>query len=487
MLPFRSLRKTVLFCAFLAGCAAINAPLNQPAGTGNLDARSQETLTGGDDDIYIGLAFSGGGTRASSFAFGLLEELRASGRSSKNPDGLLKYVRLVSGVSGGSVTAAYYGLHGPAGLDRYRDTYLVQDAEKYMSTAVWNPVTLVKGVSGGANSRTTFARFLDETIFNKATFADLAKNRRTLTWINASDVANNTPFLFAPETFDALCSDLRKLPISEAVAASAAFPLVFSPIVLEAHGNSCQYKSPDWLVAAKHNPESTSAMKAYARALESYHDPAKIKYVKLLDGGITDNFGTTGLSLARAKAQNDYGPLTPREAVRLKRIMFLVANAGTQEDYSWSQKVQGPGAVALVMSIVNSSMSAATRVGYDVMRLTLAAWHQDLVDYRCKLPLSEVAKHRGTAVGWDCTDLKLFVGEVSFEGLGPDMTEQLNKIPTRLKLPVADVDLAIKAARLSTQQNPEFNGFLHSLDGYKPTIGEGATRISPRRIAPVKN
>ena len=99
-----------------------------------------------------------------------------------------------------------------------------------------------------------------------------------------------------------ITAQLASLPISEAVLASAAFPLVFSPIVLEAHTKDCTYSEPDWLTAARYNPEATSAMKAHARALESYANPEQVKFVKLLDGGITDNFGTTALSVERARS-----------------------------------------------------------------------------------------------------------------------------------------------------------------------------------------
>ncbi len=351
-----------------------------------------------------------------------------------------------------------------------------------MNTSAFNPVTIARGVSGGVNDRTTFERFLDESIFKGATFADLARGPNIVTWINASDVANNTPFLFSPETFAALCSDLSKLPISEAVAASAAFPLVFSPIVLESR-QDCNYRAPDWLVSARNNPEATSALRAYARALESYRDPEKVRYVKLLDGAVTDNFGTTGLSVARAKAQNEYAPFSARDAVRLKRILFLVANSATRQDFSWMQKVEGPGGIELAMSIANSSMSAATRLGFDVMRLTLDDWHAALLDFRCGLSPIEVRKLRGSLDGWDCEDLKLFVGEVSFEALDDDMRAELDEVPTRLSLPTEQVDLVIRAGRLATRASPELRGFIRS----RETPGALANGATPRRIAPQQN
>ncbi|WP_165610016.1 patatin-like phospholipase family protein [Shimia aestuarii] len=458
----------------LAGCAAVNEPINATS-RGGIPGGAESQTTYVVDDVFIGLAFSGGGTRASSFSYGMLQELQANG--------LLKYVRLVSGVSGGSVTAAYYGLTGPRGMKGYRERYLIKDAETYMANNPVNPVTIAKGLSGGANDRSTFARFLDETLFHNATFKDLHKSG-VETWINASDVANNTPFLFSTETFAALCSDLTKLPVSEAVAASAAFPLVFAPIVLESH-QDCNYREPDWLTAARNNPEATSALRAYGKALESYRDPDKVRYVKLLDGAVTDNFGTTGLSVARAKSQNEVGPLTPKQAVRMRRMMFLVANAGVQQDYKWTQEIKGPGGVELAMSIANSSMGAATRVGFDVMRLSLDRWHNDLVEWRCSLSLPEVKDLRGSLDGWDCQDVKLFVGEVNFDPLPKEMRDRLDEIPTRLKLPEEQVDLAIAAARQSTRLNAEFNGFLRSLKGAEPV--EGARRITPKKSAPVSN
>lgn len=469
----------------LASCAAWNAPLNRALTKGQNTPFNGGDPTG-NGEVYVGLAFSGGGMRASAFAHGVLEELQALSQSKSNPYGVLSDVRLVTGVSGGSVTAAHFGLYGPPSLNGYREKYLVTNAERYMSNSPINPVTLARGFMGGANGRRTFGRYIDEVLFKGATFGDLARRSKIKTWINATDIANKVTFLFSAETFDALCSDLASFPISDAVAASAAFPLVFSPIVLEAHG-SCNYTEPDWLTAARHNPEATAAMVAHAEALESYASGEDVKYLKLLDGGITDNFGTTGLAVERARAENPYAPLDPEQAVRLKRALFLVADAATNRDLAWTRKPGGPGGVQLAMSIANSSMGAASRSGYDAMRLQLANWERDLVEYRCELPLSEVRRLRGTLAGWDCRDVKFFVGQVSFRGLPDPMRDALDQIPTRLRLKTEEVDLAIEAGRLSTRQNAEVQGFLRA-SGYvetDPLMARRGDGPAPRRIAPV--
>ncbi len=472
------MRRALLPLLLLLGCAPWNQPQNQALQGEN--AALTDAAPG--DDLYIGLAFSGGGMRATAFAYGMLQELQAA--ETGTPNGLLDNVRLVSGVSGGSVMAAQLGLKGPPGMQGFRESFLTTNAEAYMTTSGFNPLTIAKGIAGGVNGRDTLGRTLDETLFHGATFADLPRTR-IKTWINATDMANNTPFLFSPETFDALCSDLSKVKLSEAVAASAAFPLVFTPIVLEAHHDQCAYKEPDWLTAARYNPEATAAMRAHARALESYTKPDEVKFVKLLDGGITDNFGTTGLAVERARAQVPYAPLTAEEAVKLKRMLFLVANAGVDKDYDWTQKVQGPGGVNLAMSIATSAMAAASRSGYDSMRGELRLWESELIDWRCALPLAEVRKLRGTTEGWDCKDVKLFVGEASFASLPTALRDQLDAVPTRLNLPDAQVDMVIEAGRQATRATPEFNGFIASLTGndvatrIEDGIAAGGRRVTP--------
>src|SRR5262245_34256537 len=104
----------ILPALLLAGCAhyPVNAPLTRAA----LETGYRFTNlphTNNSDSLFIVLAFSGGGTRAAALAYGVLEELARTqivweGRSGR----LLDEVDLISSVSGGSFTAAYYGLYG---------------------------------------------------------------------------------------------------------------------------------------------------------------------------------------------------------------------------------------------------------------------------------------------------------------------------------------------------------------------------------------
>ncbi|MBA3908401.1 MAG: hypothetical protein C0524_00655 [Rhodobacter sp.] len=133
----------------LLGCAPWNQPPNQPLQGEN--AALVEPLTEGDGELFIGLAFSGGRMRAMSFACGMLEELCIAGVETGTPSGLLDGARLVSGVSGGSVMAAHFGLYVPAGVPGFRERFLITDGETHMVTSGLNPLLIAKGVVGGVN------------------------------------------------------------------------------------------------------------------------------------------------------------------------------------------------------------------------------------------------------------------------------------------------------------------------------------------------
>ncbi len=467
----------------LSACMTVtNDPINELSVSQTNVLAALPTGVDSDDTTIIGLGFSGGGTRAAAFAYGLLRELERTPMPG-DPKGrnMLDSVRFVSGVSGGSVTAAYYGLKGQAGYHDLRERFLIRDAEANMRKRI-GPSNILRAIGGGINDKSAFGSWLDKNVFAGARFADLKRPGAPVVWINASDLYNRTPFIFNEETFSALCSNLDSLPLSEAVAASAAVPVLFAPINIEAYGARCNYHPPGWLETARQNPSSPASLRAFAAALESYRDATKLKYVKLVDGGITDNFGVTALTLARAQSQTPYGPLTPREAVRLNRIVYLVADAGVTPDAAWGATVEGPGVVDLMWAVTDTAISSSVRDGFDAFRMTMERWQKDLINYRCSLKQTEVKRLRGTLDGWNCRDLKFFVGDVSFADVEPVKRASLQKIPTRLKLPTAEADLAIAAGAEALRNDTTFIGALRSIAG-ADTAGKSRMMTTPAAAA----
>lgn len=451
---------------WLGGCASLGIadPDNQPI-TGNAEqafASSRTDPTAGDD-VLVGLAFSGGGTRASAFAHGVLLEIdQTTVRTRTGAHSLLDSVGFVSGVSGGAVTAAYYGLKKRAALADFRERFLIRNAEAGLNTSV-DPLSLVKALGGGVNDVKVFSRWLNDNVFDGATFADFRKTPGPRVWINASDIYNRTPFIYGEATFIALCSNLATYPIADAVAASAAVPIVFTPMVIKTYPGGCTDKPPEWLERAHTNPNTPPMLKAFADALYSYHD-GKTKFVKLLDGGLVDNYGLSGFTIARLSARTAHEPLSPEQAVRLKRSIVILVDSGRAPSGDWVQKVEGPSGTELIMAAADTAVQASVRASYTAFERTMSDWQRQLISWRCGLSADQ-RKRYGAPANWNCRDLKVFVNRVGFDQLGTQRAAALNAVDTRLKLPTDQVDAVIAAGRDALRINPTFRDFLRGMGG----------------------
>jgi NTE family protein len=76
------------------------------------------------------LSFSGGGTRAAAFSYGVLEELRRTEIVvGGTPRRMIDDVDTITGVSGGNFTALAYALYGERLFAEYEQRFLKRDAE----------------------------------------------------------------------------------------------------------------------------------------------------------------------------------------------------------------------------------------------------------------------------------------------------------------------------------------------------------------------
>ena len=451
---------------FLASCATIstirNEPINVPLTTGALaSGEDGRGISTNGDDLLIGLAFSGGGSRAAAFSYGVLSEFD---RLETGPGGsnrsLLDRIDYVSGVSGGAVTAAYFGLKGRAALSDFRERFLLRDAEESLRTP-FTPVSALRAYEGGVNDAQQFPQWLDDNLFHGATFAEFGSSHRPRVLINASDVYNRTPFLFNETIFKSICSDLSSYPISSAVAASAAMPVVFAPIVLTSYANRCSGNVPHWIAATQNNSVAPPLLKEVASAIARYRD-GTVPYIKLLDGGLVDNYGLSGFTIERLSAETPYGPLTAQQATKVRRVLFLVIDAGRGPSGDWAQSPDGPTAPDIVRAAADTAIDSSARSSFTAFDQTMSEWRTSLVRWRCGLSASERQTY-GMAPRWDCHDLKFFVGRINFEQLGPSRSLALVAIPTRFRLSREDVQTLIAAGQDGLRTNSTFQAFLGSL------------------------
>jgi NTE family protein len=452
-----------LAVSLVTGCAVTieNLPVNDPADLSK--ASSKDILGDAPRDIVgenvIALSFSGGGMRAAAFAFGALKALEAA---QTQHQGLLDDVTFITSVSGGSLTAAYYGLHGKETLGDFREKVLLRDIEVGMRLSAFAPTNILRLLYGGLNDRSNLASWLDKQVFKGATFADIYRHSKPDIWINATDVFNRTPFLFTPPVFSALCSDLSSFGVAEAVHASMAVPLVFAPVVLKTYPDRCSLPLGPWVDSSLASADAPNVVKATARALQNYRNPAVMKYVKLVDGGVTDNFGLTSILIGRSASGTPYGPLSARDAVHMKRMLFLVIDAGRGPRGDWALSPLGPSGLDMALAATDTAIDTASRVSYDTFKAMMRQWQQSLVEFRCELSAATLQRMGVNAKAWDCRDVMFEVGYVSFADLPAERNARLDAIPTRLTLPAKDIDDAISAGMDATQNNPAFNTYLKS-------------------------
>jgi len=430
----------------LAGCATL---VFNPATNAPLSASTPPSMGAPTDFMHensIVLSFSGGGLRAAAFAHGVLSALE----SVKTADGdLLDDVALISSVSGGSLTAAYYGVYGREGLTRFRSEVLLPGFESGMRLSLYSPANLTRVLGGGLNTRENFGDALDRKVFHGATFADIYSRQRPEIRIQATDLYHRVPFLFFPPLFSILCSDLSRYSVADAVAASMAVPVLFAPVVVRTYPESCQPLPPEIVAAVRPRPEGSRVLNAITKAIAAYRDPARTRYIKLGDGGLTDNFAVSNLVISRLAFGTPYAPMTERDAVRIRRLLLIVADASRGPNGDWTLQEAGPSGVDLALSATVAAVDAAARHAADAFGGMIQEWQDSVIAFRCGLTPADVVRLGGPAQ-WNCADVKFSLAYLSVDELESPMRERIDAIPTRLTLKAGQVDVAIEGARAGT-------------------------------------
>jgi NTE family protein len=445
----------------MSGCTTTlsNAPRNQPLANKEYNAGRLRVPQSFGTENLVALSFSGGGLRAAAFSYGVLEGL--SQVNDKSGKRLVDDVTFITSVSGGSITAAYMGLHGVKGLPSFREAALLRDGEKGLRFSLLNPVNLSRLVAGGLNDRTNFQDWLEDDLFKHATFADMYRNAKPVVWINATNAYHRTAFPFHDRAFDAICSDLSSFMVSDAVAASMAVPLFFAPVVLKTYPDACPNTLQEMLGnrPLHESLENQRLRAALYRALRDFRDPNAGRYLKLVDGGLTDNLGLVSILQSRILLGTPYGPITEQDAVSLRKVLFVVVDAGQGPSGDWMREMTGPSGIDMATAAVDAAIESTMRMSYDSFVPMMRQWERDIIAYRCALPMERQLALKQQRADWRCEDVSFSVSSVSFASLGEREEAVLNAIPTRLTLPEAQIDQLIAAGRRATVENAVVNRF----------------------------
>lgn len=236
------------------------------------------------------LAVLCGGTRAAAFGLGVLSELKRTrlhweGRHST----LLDDVSFISGVSGGSVLAAHYTAFGDETVETFERDFLAIDVQGRLLRAALAPQQLLRLGSPWYGRGQVLAEEL-ELLFRGRSLGDAADRPGAPELvITATDLRHGAAFEFAPQPLGRMCIDWRQVPLSFAVAASAAVPLLLSPMTLHNHAGHC---GPQTAAVPASHADFRSRLRAATEA--TYQDAQARPCVHLVDGGLADNLGLRG-------------------------------------------------------------------------------------------------------------------------------------------------------------------------------------------------
>jgi NTE family protein len=447
---------TALLITALSGCAAVRYPVNAKLATydptyGYRFANIHKKDTG---DTLLIAAFSGGGTRAAALSYGALEELakteiQQNGRKQR----LLDHLKVISSISGGSYTAAYYGLFGDRIFQDFETRFLKRDAQGEIGRLVLSPINLMRLTSPYFGRVDLVAEHLDEEIFEHKLFADLlaaAKTgQRPYIAINATDMSLGSQFEFTQDQFDLLCSDLSKFSVARAVAASSAVPLWFSPLTLKNYAGQCNYAEPEWITTALKKREAEPRRFNRAAEIHSYFDASIRPYIHLLDGGVSDNTGLRGPMDAALTAGGAHRLAKKSNLDRYNKVVYLLVNAQVRDNFRLDQSEAVPG--------ISEALWASTRIIDRYSTESIIQLRESFKDWEKEINASRA--EYGPA-----SEVKFYLIEVTFDLL-ENSTERdfFNLIPTAFRLQEETVDKLREVAGRLIRQSPDFQKLMRDL------------------------
>ena len=311
-----------------------------------------------------------------------------------------------------------------------------------------------------------------EELYNGKTFGDLRlRENAPRLLINATDLTLGTTFHFSQQQFSLICSDLDRVPLSFAVAASSAVPILLTPMVLKNHANDCPL-APQRFEADVDNYRA----RLMAQDYRSYLDSRRRAYIHLVDGGLSDNLGVRGL-LDEATALGGLGKMSRGLLQGTIRKMVLIAvNSERDPAERIEQSNEVPSNFQVMDSLIFGAGARATQETLAMMEDSAQQWAE------------EVRRSAGQSASPFAEGAEIYVISVNLrdaperkEGLVP-----LLQIPTAFSIPGQDVRRLEDAGRDALRASPRFQQLKAALQARGPRSPPRDPRgavLLPNRLA----
>ena len=458
----------VLAAALLGACSSVRPWVNEPLpATANTVVERQELLrqiAARDPSMLVAVTLSGGGARAAAFGFGVLSamqdtQFRWNGRDTT----LLNATDVVSGVSGGSMVAAYFAAHGIDGLPAFERDFLRQNFQGSLLSLALRPDNLLELTSPWLGRSHLLARQLDQ-LYGGMTFGDLEQRpRHPQLLITATDMSLGTAFEFTWDQFNLICSDLSRVPLSFAVAASSAVPLLLSPMTLKNYAGDCAHPTAASALDAKASGGGYRA-RLYRAHKRSYLNAQRKTNIHLLDGGLADNLGVQRL-LDRALGGGMRSTFSEVHVPpgTIQKLVLIMVNAERDPSFDIEQSDEVPSMGQVVDAMLFGAGARATRETQEFLRDTIEQWREALASGTSEL---------GDAFA---PQAQIYVVQVNLRD-APDIKarQRLLQVPTAFSISDDEVSALIHAGGSVLRHSTDFQALATSLDA----------QVLPEREAP---
>ena len=459
----------ILPALLLTACA--HYPVNAPLRHGDPEFGYRFTSlshSNNSDSLFVVLAFSGGGTRAAALSYGVLEELAKTpivweGQHTR----LLDEVDLISSVSAGSFTAAYYGLYGNRIFSDFEAAFLKRNIQGRLVAPYFSPVNWFRLASSKFSRIDLAAEYYDRHLFGGHTFGDLCvQGRRPFLVINATDMSLGARFEFTQDQFDLLCSDLSQFPLGRAVAASSAFPILLSPVTLRNYAGNCVSPEPVWIQSALTDRSGSARRRNQALEARAYLDSTNRPFIHLLDGGLADNLGLRG-PLEAIVTHNESARAGPWfQMDQMRKVVLIIVNASVAPDYSAGLRENSPSLRKVAQAAGRVPISRYSFETAELFKESVEKWQREINQRRQTHDKSTPTAPGANGSESPPDELQFYPIEVDFNAL-PDEAERrfCESVPTSFHLPPATVDRLRAAAAKLLRLSENYQKLLRDLNG----------------------
>lgn len=411
---------------FLVACST-TPPMNTQLNSIRYEAK--KAIDTQNNKALIILTFSGGGVRSAAFSYGVLKGLNTLAITPQKT--LLDEVDIISSVSGGSFTAAYYGLFGKRIFKNYKPDFLTRPIKReFLIRWMFSPRSLRRMAHRQFSRSDLLAEYYDEKLYLNKTFADMQPDMPSII-INTTDLSTGQPFAFTTQNMQWICSRLADYSVSRAVMASSAVPGVFSPVALKNYAGCHEDKF----------------MSKNTRA-DIFRDKKRYPNLHLIDGGISDNLGIRGVLDAKIFQEQ----LQNAKTKGIQQVVFIVVDAADTISPAIAQQAGRPSFSEAIGAATTIQIQRYNKETFSVLDRQIKKWEK---------------KYNDCGLSKPCKSMHFHKIELNFRKLPRALADKLMLYKTTLELEKKQIDALVAAGEHLLINNKQLISVLRALSNKK--------------------